>query len=196
MTSCNMVAARAGLFIVISAASGTGKTTLVKRLLEEMPDLSLSISCTTRPKRPGEKSGVDYYFIDRSSFLEKIKQDEFFEYEEVHGSYYGTPKAPLMKNRRMGIDTLFDVDTRGALNIKKQFPDSVLIFLLPPSFETLTERLKQRHTEDERALKRRINEGKQQIAQKDKFDYNVVNDNVDRAFTELKGIILSYRNSE
>lgn len=196
MTSCDMTAARAGLFIVISAASGTGKTTLVKRLLEEVPGLSLSVSCTTRPKRPGEKSGVDYSFIPQSSFLEKIKQGEFFEWEKVHGSYYGTPKAPFMENRRRGVDTLFDVDTRGALNIKKQFPDSVLIFLLPPSFEALTERLKQRHTEDERALKRRINEGKQQMDQKDKFDYTVVNDDIDRAFTELKGIILSYRNSE
>lgn len=185
----------AGRFFVISAASGTGKTTLVKRLLQEVPDLKLSVSCTTRPRRPGETEGFDYHFIDQTTFQEMVKRQEFFEWEEVHGSCYGTPKA-FMESRRRGIDTLFDVDTRGAQNIKKKFPDSVLIFLLPPSVEVLTERLKQRHTEDAQALQRRIEEGKQQMDQKDKFDYTVVNDNVDRAFNELKGIILSQRHKK
>lgn len=186
----------AGRFFVISAASGTGKTTLVKRLLQEVPGLKLSVSYTTRPRRPGETEGFDYRFIDRDTFQEMVKRQDFFEWEEVHGSCYGTPKDPLMESRRKGIDTLFDVDTRGAQNIKKKFPDSVLIFLLPPSVEVLSERLKQRHTEDAQALKRRIEEGKQQIAEKGRFDYNVVNDDVDRAFNELKGIVLSQRHKK
>ncbi len=187
---------RVGKFFVISAASGTGKTTLTRRLLQEVPNLVLSVSYTTRPKRPGEVDGVDYHFVSESGFKKMVQARAFFEWEEVHGAHYGTPKAPLLENQRRGLDTIFDIDTRGALNVKKHFPDSCLIFLLPPSFDVLVERLTKRHTEDPATLKRRIEEGKRQIAEQDKFDYTIINDDFDRAFTELKGIILSKRNKK
>lgn len=193
MTSKSQASKRPGRFFVISAASGTGKTTLIKRLLQEIPQLSLSVSYTTRSKRPGEQEGFDYHYISPEAFDEMVSRGEFFEWEEVHGARYGTPNKPLIENRQHGIDTLFDVDTRGAFSIRKHYPDSPLIFILPPSLEALLARLNRRHTDDPALVQRRFAEGQRQIVYRDKFDYNVVNDDVERAFAELKGIILTSR---
>lgn len=178
-----------GRFFVISAPSGTGKTTLVSRLLREMPDLGRSVSWTTRPPRAGEKEGIDYHFIDEKTFREMAHEDRFFEWEEVHGFFYGTPKEPLLERRKKGKDTVLDIDTRGALNLKQAFPESCLIFLLPPSLAVLEERLRSRRTEEEVSLKRRMENARREIAEKDKFDYVIINDDLDRAYREVKKII-------
>lgn len=179
-----------GRFFTISAPSGTGKTTLVVRLLKEFSNLKRSISCTTRPPRPGEKEGIDYYFLDRSAFEVLLKKDSFFEHEEVHGAFYGTPKAPILQRRAEGLDTILDIDTRGAQNLKKTFPDTCSIFLMPPSLEILEERLRKRKTEAESSLQRRLQDARSQIAEKDKFDYVIMNDDVDRTYEKLRQIIL------
>ena len=179
-----------GRFFTISAPSGTGKTTLVVRLLKEFPNLKRSISCTTRPPRPGEKEGVDYYFLDRETFEKMLKKDSFFEHEEVHGAFYGTPKAPILQRRAEGLDTILDIDTRGAQNLKKAFPDTCSIFLMPPSLEVLEERLRKRQTEEESSLQRRLQDARSQMDEHDKFDYVIMNDDVDRAYEQLRKIIL------
>lgn len=182
-----------GRFFVVSAPSGTGKTTLVQRLLAEVPGLTRSISCTTRPLRAGEKSDRDYHFIPEQEFRQKVEEGAFFEWEEVHGHLYGTPQAPLLANRREGKDTVLDIDVRGALNLKKAYPDSCLIFLLPPSMEALETRLKNRNTEGEGALKRRLEGAKREMTLRDRFDFVIVNDELDRAYAELKSIVMRER---
>ncbi len=182
-----------GRFFVLSAPSGAGKTTLVNRLLKDIPDIECSISCTTRKPRAGEREGVDYYFVGEEKFRDMIAAGEFFEYEDVHGYFYGTPKAPLMKRRDAGLDTVLDVDTRGALSVKKAFPDSLTVFLMPPSLEALEERLRRRQTENEASLKRRLKDAQEQLLEKDHFDRVVINDDIERAYAEVRDIILSSR---
>lgn len=122
-----------------------------------------------------------------------VGQGLFFEWEEVHGALYGTPKAPILKRRDEGLDTILDIDTRGALNLKKTYPDSRLIFLMPPSIEALEQRLRQRKTEGEFSLKRRMENARREMGEKDKFDYVIINDDLDRAYQELRNIIGSFR---
>lgn len=178
-----------GRFFAISAPSGAGKTTLVDRLLKEFPGIRRSVSCTTRKPRLGEKDGVDYFFIDKKKFEDMVRKDLFFEWEEVHGACYGTPKEPLLKRRNQGQHTILDVDTRGGLTIKKAFSGSCIIFLLPPSLKDLEARLRGRKTDSEEAIQRRLEDARTQIAEKDKFDYVVVNDDLDRAYNEIRKII-------
>jgi len=180
---------RLGRFFSLSAPSGTGKTTLLKRLLAEFPEIGISISCTTRSPRPGEKDGRDYYFIDEKKFQQMVQESQFFEWEEVHGSFYGTPKQRLIERLREGKDTILDIDTRGALSIKREFPDACLIFLMPPSLTALEERLRVRRTEGEGSLRRRLEDARREIAEKDKFDYVIINDDLDKAYEELRQIV-------
>lgn len=187
--------ARLGRFFVVSAPSGTGKTTMVRRVLGEFPDLGRSISYTTRPPRVGERDGFDYYFVDEKSFREMVHGGRFFEWEEVHGALYGTPREPLTRRREEGKDTILDIDTRGALNLKESFPDSFLIFLSPPSLIALEERLRKRRTEEEGSLRRRLEDARREMEEKDRFDYVIMNDNLDLAYEKLKEIIRRERSS-
>ena len=185
-----------GRFFVVSAPSGTGKTTLLKRLLSEFGTLGRSVSCTTRPPRPGEREGEDYYFIGEPAFRDRVRQDQFFEWEEVHGALYGTPKAPLLLRREEGKDTVFDLDTRGALSLKRSFPDSCLIFLGPPSLEALEKRLRTRRTESEPALRLRLEDARREMEEQDKYDYVIINDDLQQAYQELKEIFRNARKEE
>lgn len=184
-----------GLFFTVSAPSGTGKTTVVKRLLKDHPEIGRSVSYTTREPRAGEKEGVDYYFTDEKTFREMKDRGRFFEWEEVHGACYGTPKEPLLKRRQEGKDTVLDIDTRGALNLKRQFPDTYCIFLVPPSLKVLEERLRSRMTEGETSLKRRLENARQEMGEKNRFDCVIINDDLERAYEEVKRIILQHRDS-
>lgn len=181
---------KVGRFFVLSAPSGSGKTTLLNRLLAEFPDLVLSVSCTTRKMRPGERDGVDYRFVSEAEFRRMVEGGEFFEWEEVHGALYGTPKGPVLERRAKGQDTVLDLDTRGALNFKRAYPESGLIFIAPPSLDELEKRLRRRQTEAETSLQRRLENARREIAEKDRFDYVIINDDLDRAYVELKGIFL------
>ncbi|MFQ6613834.1 MAG: guanylate kinase [Fidelibacterota bacterium] len=176
--------------ITISAPSGTGKTTLCRALQKKNPGLKFSISCTTRLKRDYEVDGFDYYFISREQFQEKIEAGEFAEYETVHGEYYGTLKASLREAVEQHTVLLLEVDVRGALSIKKLFPEQCLgIFILPPGIEDLKKRLHHRGTDSPERIKTRLQRFRMEMEYKDHFEYHVINDDVERAVQELLTII-------
>ena len=178
-----------GLLIVISAPSGTGKTTLCHMLLEEFPNMEFSISYTTRKPRPGELNGRDYFFVDRKTFERMIEEGDFLEWAEVYGNLYGTSKSQVLKALEEGKDILLDIDTQGALQVKKNFPEAVLIFILPPSLKELERRLKKRGTDDEETIKKRLQIAREEIRKALEYDYIVVNDILEVAFERLRSII-------
>jgi guanylate kinase len=177
-----------GNIFVVSAPSGTGKTTICDRLIKNLSNLKMSISHTTRKPRIGERDGVDYFFVDKEVFEAMIKNDDFVEWAEVYGNFYGTSKKVINELLQSGNDILLDIDIQGAKNIKKVYPDSVLIFILPPSLEELEKRLKQRKEEID-TIKMRLNKVKEEISQYKNYDYLVINDDVDKAVKEILCII-------
>ncbi|ACI21848.1 guanylate kinase [Thermodesulfovibrio yellowstonii] len=181
-----------GIIFVISAPSGTGKTTLCERLLKILPDLKMSISHTTRQPRPYEKNGVDYFFVDKKNFEKMIVNDEFIEWAEVYGNFYGTSKKVIFDLIKNGYDILLDIDTQGAKNIRKLYPDSVLIFILPPSLKELEKRLLLRN-EDKDIIDKRLSKASQEISQYKFYDYVVINDSIERALNDLLCIIYAER---
>lgn len=180
---------REGLLIVISGPAGTGKGTVVGRLLEKNPNIKLSISKTTRKPRPGEREGVNYFFVSREQFEEEIKNERFLEYAEYNNNYYGTPKDFVFEALGKGFDVILEIETQGALKIKKAFSDAVLIFLLPPSIEELYRRLVKRGTESEDEIRARLEIAKNEIKLVQEYDYCVINDNVDDAAEKIQKII-------
>ncbi len=181
--------------IVLSAPSGTGKTTIVKEILKRDKDLIFSVSATTRAKRKGETDGKDYFFISKEDFENKIKNNEFVEYECVFGvDYYGTLKSFVEKNLREDKLIIFDLDVLGALSIKKYYGEkAVLIFIKPPDKESLISRLKSRGTEVEEDIERRIARFDKEMALIKEFNYIVVNDNLENAVNEIQKIINKYK---
>ncbi|WP_163329217.1 guanylate kinase [Desulfurobacterium thermolithotrophum] len=178
-----------GLLIVISAPSGTGKTTLSHKLLETFPSMEFSISYTTRKPRKGEVNGRDYFFVDKETFKSMIKEGDFLEWAEVYGNLYGTSKSQVMKALEKGKDILLDIDTQGALQVKKNFPEAVLIFILPPSLRELERRLRKRGTDDEETIKKRLRIAREEIKKAFFYDYLLINDDLEVAFEKLRSII-------
>ncbi|MFH0736539.1 MAG: guanylate kinase [bacterium] len=183
-----------GNIIVISAPSGTGKTTIIKKIMDIIPNLTFSISATTRDKRGFEIEGKDYFFINEEEFKQKINNDEFVEWEKFYDYYYGTLKSFVNTNLEENKSLIFEVDVIGALRIKKCYPESVLIFIEPPSIEALKERLIKRNTETEEDFKKRIARAEMEINYKEKFDFSVMNVNLDNAIEEVKNIIINKLN--
>ncbi|WP_457568926.1 guanylate kinase [Desulfurobacterium sp.] len=182
-----------GLLIVISAPSGTGKTTLVNLLMKAFPKMEFSVSCTTRKPRPGEVDGKDYYFISLEEFEKKIENNELLEWAEVYGNFYGTPKDKVIEALNEGKDILLDIDTQGALQVKKNYPDAVLIFILPPSLKELERRLRSRGTEDEETIEKRLLIARRELSLATKYDYIIINDQIEEAFDKLKSIVTAER---
>ncbi|WP_343214952.1 guanylate kinase [Desulfurobacterium sp.] len=182
-----------GLLIVISAPSGTGKTTLVNMLMRSFPQIEFSISCTTRKPRPGEVDGKDYYFISLEEFEKKIEKNELLEWAEVYGNFYGTPKDKVLKALNEGKDVLLDIDTQGALQVKKNYPEAVLIFILPPSLKELERRLRSRGTEDEETIEKRLLIARRELSLATRYDYIIINDRLQEAFEKLKSIVTAER---
>ena len=178
-----------GLFIGLSAPSGCGKSTLVRRLLELRPGLRFSVSATTRAPRAGETEGVDYYFIDRDTFRKMIENDEFLEYAQYVDNSYGTPRAPVERETAAGNDVLLDIETNGALQVMQRCPEAVTVFLLPPSFEELERRLTTRGKDRPEVIARRLEEARRECLLADRYAYNIVNDDVERAVGEFGAII-------
>ncbi len=180
-----------GLLIVISAPSGTGKTTLTHMLLKEFPDMEFSVSYTTRKPRPGEVNGKDYFFVDRETFEKMIEEGDFLEWAEVYGNLYGTSKSQVLKALNEGKDILLDIDTQGALQVKKNFPEAVLIFILPPSFKELERRLRNRGTDDEETIEKRLKVARKEVERAPLYDYIVVNDRLEKAYEKLRSIVIA-----
>jgi len=176
--------------IIIAAPSGTGKTTVIRRFLETHPNMIHSVSCTTRPIRPGDIEGRDYHFINRKEFEDGIQKNKFVEWAEVHNHLYGTPKEPLDEWLKQRKDVLLDLDVVGSLNLKKIYGDqAITIFLLPPSMEDLKKRLSLRRTDSPEAQALRLKNALTEMTYKDKFDYQVVNDILEQACKEIEKII-------
>jgi len=177
-----------GLLIVISGPSGAGKGTICRALLERK-DLWLSVSATTREPRNGEVEGINYFFMSKEEFLDKINKDDFFEYAEVYGSYYGTPKWKALEAIYSGKDVVLEIDIQGALKVKQKYPEGVFIFILPPSMEELKQRIINRGTETEESLLRRFKSAYNEINYISKYNYAVVNDTVDDAVDKIEAIL-------
>ena len=182
---------RKGIVLVISAASGTGKTTLVKRLLAEFPQFGYSISCTTRPPRAGEVDGRDYHFLSREEFLRRRDAGYFAEWAEVYGNYYGSPLQPTLDMLARGQDVLFEIDVQGAAQLRLNIPQAQCIFILPPSLPVLEQRLRGRGTDDEEVIRRRLDSATREIAEAHWFSTWIVNDDLDTAYAELRAAYLA-----
>ncbi len=187
-----MKTSQAQLFIV-SAPSGAGKTSLVRRTIKELDKLGVSISHTTRGMRPGETDGEDYFFTDRATFEQMIEQDQFLEYAEVFGNYYGTSVAAVQQNLNNGTDVILEIDWQGAAQVRQKLDDVVSIFILPPSRASLIERLKGRGQDSDDVIERRTGEAVLEMQQYHRADYLIINDDFDQALMELKSVIVSYR---
>jgi guanylate kinase len=183
------LARREGILFILSAPSGTGKTTLIKRLRAIYPDIRLSISCTTRTRRAGEAHGRDYYFVKAGRFAVMKARGEFAEWAKVHGFFYGTPRRAVDRCIRSGQDVLLDIDVQGAGQIKRRYPQAVSIFLLPPSWRELRRRLARRGTDGKEIIRRRLVNARDEIRNIIKYDYYVINREVKESLEVLKAIV-------
>ncbi len=182
------------LLLVLSAPSGAGKTTLARRLLSELGDACFSISYTTRQPRGQERDGVDYHFVDTRSFQEKIDRGEFLEWAEVHNHFYGTDVSVIEQARKSHGVAVFDIDVQGGAAIKRQRPDAILVFVLPPSMDELERRLKGRQTDHEDTIRRRLLAARAEIERGlISYDYLVINDDFETAYRELRAIVTAER---
>ncbi len=178
---------------VVSGPSGCGKTTIAGEILRRHPDITFSVSATTRPKRQGEVDGKDYFFITKKEFEEKIHRGGLVEWENIYGEYYGTLKSEVDRAAKSGHPIIFDVDVKGALSIKSRYGDrAVIIFIKPPSIETLLDRLRNRRTETPAELAKRSERFKMELERSNDFDYCVVNDILETAITDVDNIIRKY----
>ena len=184
----NPVEKHAGKLFILSGPSGAGKGTICKALLAET-DLELSVSMTTRNPRAGETEGESYYFVSKDEFLRKIEASGFLEYAEVYGNFYGTPKQPVIDKLSAGTDVILEIDMQGALKVKENYPDGVFIFILPPSMSELRKRLTGRGTETAEAIEMRLGETLKELSYIDKYDYCVVNGQLEEAVARVKAIV-------
>jgi guanylate kinase len=186
-------ARRRGILFIISAPSGTGKTTLCKQLAAAVPNLWHSVSCTTRLPRAGEEHGREYFFLDEAKFQEMIARHEFVEWARVYGHLYGTPRKSLAEKIEQGIDVLLEIDVQGALQVKKTFDDAVCIFILPPSMQILRSRLQSRASDAPDEIQRRLQKAKEEVWSYRDYAYIVRNDDLARSLHELESIFLAER---
>lgn len=184
---------KSGTLFIISAASGTGKTSLVKELLATTDNLVVSVSHTTRPPRRGEIDGTHYYFVNTDEFMDMVAQSEFLEHAQVFGNYYGTSKTAVSDLLKAGIDVILEIDWQGALQVKRQFANVVMIFILPPSRLALKDRLTNRDQDSTQVINTRLAGAMREMQEYVNFDYVVINDDFATALSELKAIITTYR---
>ncbi len=182
-----------GTLYIVSAPSGAGKTSLLKRLRAEVDDVVISVSHTTRPKRPGEIDGEDYFFISREKFEKLLAQEAFLEHAQVFDHYYGTSRQKVIENLARGLDVILEIDWQGARQVRVKMSDSRSIFILPPSREVLEQRLRSRGQDSEETIARRMRDAHSEISHFDEYDYLVVNDEFDHALTDLKSILMADR---
>jgi guanylate kinase len=179
--------------VVVSAPSGAGKSTVLSRVLDDMPGLRFSVSHTTRSPRPGERDGVEYHFVDRPAFEALRDGGRLLEWAQVHGNLYGTATAELERARAEGLDLLLDVDVQGAAQVREKMPDAVTVFVLPPSYEVLERRLRGRDQDDELTIRRRLAAAGREIDAFVSYDYVIVNDDLDACVGALESIVRAAR---
>jgi len=180
---------RNDLSIVITAPSGTGKTTVIRELMRQMDELEFSVSYTTRPKRPAESDGLDYYFVSKEAFQQGIENDEFFEWAEVHGNFYGTPKKEIDRINDMGHIAVFDVDIQGSKTLKSKISNAIFILLVPPSLAILEDRLRKRNTDSDLQIDLRLEKAVAEMRNYPLFDYIIVNDGLSESVSLIVSII-------
>ena len=180
---------KTGQVIVISSPSGGGKGTVIAELLKKQKNLWLSVSTTSRPQRDNDIPGVTYNFVTKEDFEKKIKEDYFLEYTEYVGNYYGTPKEPIKEKLDQGIDVILEIEIEGASNIKKLLPESIFIFIMPPSIKTLVKRLKKRNTDSNDKLMERFHKTYKEINEVTKYNYVVINDDLEETVDKVASII-------
>lgn len=180
-----------GILYIVSAPSGAGKTTLCKEIIDIFPNLRHSVSYTTRPPRPGETHGIDYFFVSREEFERMVATDDFAEWAEVHGNFYGTAIMTLEGYRRNGIDVVLDIDCQGARQLKERYQGGVYIFILPPDFHELRRRLTGRNSDSPETIDRRMKAAALEIAECRWYDYIIVNDDFHLALDELKSVLVA-----
>ncbi|MFA5859336.1 MAG: guanylate kinase [Elusimicrobiota bacterium] len=184
---------KSGTLFVISGPSGVGKSTLCSKVLEVTDNIVYSISCTTRPSRQGEVNGKEYFFVSETEFEQKVRKSDFIEWARVHEHYYGTPKKFIIDTIKSGTDVILDIDVQGGMAISRNFSNSVLIFVLPPSLSTLRKRLKARKQDSENIIRKRVNKAKWEFKFVRKYGYAVENDELEDAVKEIGSIISAER---
>lgn len=182
-----------GLVFVVSSPSGGGKTSIVNVTVDSIPNLEKSVSCTTRPPRPGELNHIDYTFIDRKKFEQMIAEDSLLEWAEVYGNLYGTQAGPINENRTQGIDTIMTIEIQGARSVTRKFREAVTIFIQSPSLEILENRLRERNADSEEVIEQRLRHAKDESAWGNEYDYTILNKDFDLSVDELKAIIIAER---
>ena len=185
--------ARKGNLIVVSGPSGAGKGTICQALFRQHPDLQYSISATTRAPRSGEKDGVNYWFIAKEKFAAMIESDDLLEWAEVYGNYYGTPRSYVDQMLEAGKDVVLEIDTQGALQVKKKFPEGIFIYIVPPSLDELAKRIYGRGTDEPEVIERRLSCAKSELACAGEYNYLVVNDELAQAVAKVHAVIIAER---
>jgi guanylate kinase len=184
---------RKGMLLVISGPSGTGKGTLIEKLMKEDPTLVFSVSATTRAPRPGEENGREYHFVSVEDFEARKANDEFLEWALVHGNYYGTSRVWIEEQMRAGNDVLLEIDWQGARQVRQQFPDVLGVFILPPSLQILAERLNKRGTDSQEVIAKRLKGAGAEIEHATDFEFVIINDDFETALNELNAVVTAAR---
>lgn len=187
------VQVRKGLLFIVSAPSGAGKTSLCQEVSKIVPNLEHSISYTTRPPRPGEIHGKNYFFVDEATFRQRAERKEYVEWAEVHGHLYGTPRDQIMEKIDRGIDVVLDIDSQGAMQLKKKYQEGVYVYILPPSLEVLRKRLMERKSDSPEEITRRLKKAREEIWSYRQYYYLIVNDDFKNALKQLESIIIAER---
>ncbi len=193
LNSASPVRRRRGTLFVVSAPSGAGKTSLCQELVRLLPDIRYSVSCTTRKPRPAEVAARDYHFVDETTFRGMIKDNAFLEWAEVYGNLYGTPRAPIKEWIGQGLDVLLDIDTQGALQIRRHEPEAVSVYILPPSLDVLRRRLEQRQGDTPDEIARRLKKAKDEVKHYHDYQHVIINDDFKFSVRQLEAIVLSER---
>ncbi len=191
MTKLNKI--KKGVLFVVSAPSGCGKGTILERVLKDRPEIFYSVSATTRKPRTGEIDGVNYYFYSTEEFEKLVCENGVLEYAQFCGNYYGTPRKQVLQKLDEGCDVILEIETKGAMQIKKSYPEAVLIFILPPSVGELRRRLEKRATEDAEVIEKRVSEASKEIEMSRNYDFVIVNDDLEKAINDFEAVMLASR---